>query len=185
MFISDFAIKRPIITVVAMMALSVFGIVALLQLKTDEFPEVVAADRRRWRFPTRAPRRTPSSARSSTRSRSRSPRSAASSRSSRARSTASASIIVEFDFSKDLQEATQDIRDGISQIRNDLPTEMEEPILTQFDPNDLPIVSLALTSTTLTGAELTQHRRSRHHAASCAASPASPRCTSSAASSAS
>ena len=55
-------------------------------------------------------------------------------------------IIVEFEFAKDLQEATQEIRDEISEIRNDLPTEMEEPILTQFDPNDLPIVSLALSS---------------------------------------
>ena len=40
MFISDFAIKRPIITVVCMLALVVFGIFALVQLKTDEFPDV-------------------------------------------------------------------------------------------------------------------------------------------------
>ena len=65
-------------------------------------------------------------------------------------------ITVEFYFSKNLQEATQDIRDGISQIRNDLPAEMEEPILTRFDPNDFPIVQLALTSKTLTGPELTR-----------------------------
>src|SRR4029434_5293263 len=52
--------------------------------------------------------------------------------------------------------ATQEIRDKISEIRNDLPTEMEEPILTQFDPADRPILSLALTSPGLTGAELTR-----------------------------
>src|SRR5215217_1503139 len=40
MLISDFAIKRPLVTVVAMVALVVFGIFALLKLKTDEFPEV-------------------------------------------------------------------------------------------------------------------------------------------------
>ena len=40
MFISDFAIKRPVVTVVTMLALVVFGIFALLNLKTDEFPEV-------------------------------------------------------------------------------------------------------------------------------------------------
>ena len=65
-------------------------------------------------------------------------------------------ITVEFQFSKNLQEATQDIRDGISQIRNDLPPEMEEPILTRFDPNDFPIVQVVLTSKTLTGTELTR-----------------------------
>src|SRR5690606_36674304 len=58
-------------------------------------------------------------------------------------------ITVEFNFSKNLQEATQDIRDGISQIRNDLPPEMEERILTKFDPNDFPIVQLTLASETV------------------------------------
>ena len=40
MFISDFAIKKPLITVVSMLALVVFGMFAFFQLKTDEFPEV-------------------------------------------------------------------------------------------------------------------------------------------------
>src|SRR5687768_18414187 len=65
-------------------------------------------------------------------------------------------IIVEFVFEKDPQQATQEIRDEISGIRNDLPQEMEEPILTRFDPADEPIVSLTLSSPGLTGAELTR-----------------------------
>ncbi len=40
MFISDFAIRRPVITVVAMVALVVFGLVSLTLLQTDEFPDV-------------------------------------------------------------------------------------------------------------------------------------------------
>ena len=40
MFISDFAIQRPIVTVTAMVALVAFGIVALLNLQTDEFPDI-------------------------------------------------------------------------------------------------------------------------------------------------
>ena len=40
MFIADFAIKRPLLTVVAMVALVIFGAFALLKLKTDEFPDV-------------------------------------------------------------------------------------------------------------------------------------------------
>ncbi len=46
-------------------------------------------------------------------------------------------VIVEFVFEKDLQEATQDIRDEIGIIRADLPPEMEEPVLTRFDPGRL------------------------------------------------
>ena len=40
MFISDFAIKRPIVTIVSMVALVVFGLFALFQLHTDEFPDI-------------------------------------------------------------------------------------------------------------------------------------------------
>ena len=64
-------------------------------------------------------------------------------------------FIVQFAFEKDLQEATQQIRDEINAIRNDLPPEMEEPVLTRFDPADLPVVSLVLSSPTLSGPELT------------------------------
>ena len=42
MFISDTAITRPVLTVVAMMMLVVFGVVALFQLDTDEYPEIDA-----------------------------------------------------------------------------------------------------------------------------------------------
>ena len=40
MFISDFAIRKPLITVVSMLTVAVFGLFALFKLKTDEFPDV-------------------------------------------------------------------------------------------------------------------------------------------------
>ena len=40
MLISDFAIRRPVITIVSMLALVVGGIIALFKLQTDEFPDV-------------------------------------------------------------------------------------------------------------------------------------------------
>ena len=55
-----------------------------------------------------------------------------------------ADVTVFFVFEKDLQEASQDVRDKISTIRGDLPQEIEEPVLTRFDPADMPIVQLSL-----------------------------------------
>ena len=52
-------------------------------------------------------------------------------------------IMVEFQFEKPLGEATQDIRDAISGIRNDLPAELEEPIIKKFNDTDGPIVTLS------------------------------------------
>src|SRR6185436_19630120 len=40
MFISDFAIRRPVITIVAMLELVIFVGVSLFLLQTDEFPDV-------------------------------------------------------------------------------------------------------------------------------------------------
>ncbi len=48
------------------------------------------------------------------------------------------------------------MRDAISAVRAQLPAEMLEPIIQRFDPNSLPIVSLALTSSVLTPPQLTQ-----------------------------
>jgi HAE1 family hydrophobic/amphiphilic exporter-1 len=65
-------------------------------------------------------------------------------------------ISVQFVFGKPLNEATQDIRDAISSVRNDLPTEMEEPIIRKFSPTDIPIMSLALSSDVLSPSRLTR-----------------------------
>ena len=155
MFISDFSIKRPIITVVSMLALVVFGIFALIQLNTDEFPDVsppivsIAVP-----YPGASPDTVEREVIDPIEE-----QISAISGVKQIQSNALDSfgvITVEFVFAKNLQEATQDIRDGISQIRNDLPPEMEEPIFTKFDPNDFPIVQLTLASQTLSGAELTR-----------------------------
>ena len=66
-----------------------------------------------------------------------------------------ATITIQFTYEKDLQEAVQEIRDEINEIRNDLPPEMEEPVLTKISLTDFPVVSLALASDTLAIPELT------------------------------
>jgi HAE1 family hydrophobic/amphiphilic exporter-1 len=155
MFISDTAIKRPVLTVVGMLILVVFGIVALLQLDTDEFPEidapiVVIAIPYPGASPDVVEREVIEPIEEVISGISGVDRMTSNSLDS------FGTIIVEFVFEKDPQQATQEIRDEISGIRNELPPEMEEPILTRFDPQDQPIVSLTLSSPGLTGAELTR-----------------------------
>jgi HAE1 family hydrophobic/amphiphilic exporter-1 len=155
MFISDLAIKRPVLTIVSMLALSIFGIVSLFQLDTDEYPEidapiVVVAIPYPGASPDVVEREVIEPIEEVI---------SGISGIDRMRSSSLdgfGNIIVEFDFGKDPQQASQEIRDEISSIRNDLPPEMEEPILTRFDPNDRPIVSLTLSSPALSGPELTR-----------------------------
>jgi len=155
MFISDTAIKRPVLTIVAMLLFVVFGLVALVQLDTDEYPEidapvVVIAIPYPGASPDVVEREVIDPIEEVISGISGVDKMTSNSLDS------FANIIVEFDFSKDPRLASQEVRDKISEIRNELPTEMEEPILTQFDPADRPIMSLTLSSPGLSGAELTR-----------------------------
>jgi HAE1 family hydrophobic/amphiphilic exporter-1 len=154
MWISNFAIDRPVVTVVLMLALVVFGLFAIMKLETDEFPEidapVVAVA---VLYPGASPAVVEQEVVKPLED-------AIASISGVDRITSSSldgfgQIIIEFEFSKDTDQATQDVRDAFSRIRGELPLEMEEPILTRFDPADLPIVSLTLSSPSISVPQLT------------------------------
>jgi hydrophobic/amphiphilic exporter-1 (mainly G- bacteria), HAE1 family len=154
MTISDFAIKQPIITVVTMLILVIFGLFALRNLEVDEFPDltnpivfVIVP------YPGASPSQVEREVVE--------PMEEAFGALSGIDEINSqsldgfAQITVQFQFSIDPDQASQDVRDAVSGIRGDLPLEMEEPILRKFDPADFPIVSLVLSSETMDPAELT------------------------------
>jgi hydrophobic/amphiphilic exporter-1 (mainly G- bacteria), HAE1 family len=155
MWISSFAIKNPIVTVAVMLALVVFGFISLLLLQTDEFPDVdppvVAIS---IPYPGASPESVEREVISPLED-----AFAAIDGVDKIHSTAFDNygiIIIEFLFSKDLQEATTDVRDKISGARQDLPLEMEEPVVARFDFADFPIISLTLSSDQLSPADLTK-----------------------------
>jgi hydrophobic/amphiphilic exporter-1 (mainly G- bacteria), HAE1 family len=155
MFISDLAIRKPVLTIVSMLALVVFGLVALFTLDTDEFPDVqppvvVVAVPYPGASPDVVEREVLDPIEEAI---------GGVSGVDKMQSDAMdgyASILVFFDFSIDPKQAQQDVRDRIGQIRNRLPAEMEEPILTRWDPNAQPIVSLALAAEGMEPAALTR-----------------------------
>jgi len=154
MLISDFAIKKPLITVVSMLALAASGVFALFQLKTDEFPEVSPpVVMTTIIYPGASPDQVERELLEPIEEAIQGIEGVDQVVSSA--SDGFAQITTTFVFEKDLQVATQDIRDAISAKRQDLPQEMEEPILKRFNPTDAPIVSLALFSERLSPAQLT------------------------------
>jgi HAE1 family hydrophobic/amphiphilic exporter-1 len=154
MFISDYAIKQPIVTIVVMIALVVFGSFAYYVTDVDEFPDIqqpivfVAVP-----YPGASPGQVEREVVDRMEEQFN-----AISGIDEIQSTSTdgfAQITVQFVFSKNQDQAAQDVRDAISVIRDVLPTEMKEPIIRKIDPGELPIVSLALTSETMSPAELT------------------------------
>ncbi|MFL5319797.1 MAG: efflux RND transporter permease subunit [Myxococcaceae bacterium] len=156
MLISDFAIRRPIITVTAMIALVGFGLVALWKLRTDEFPDIeqpiinVTIP-----YPGASPDVVEREIVEPVEEALFAISGVDGAKSISSATDGLATFTMFFEYSKDINQASQDIRDAISGIRSDLPPEMKEPVLTRFDPGVEPVVSLALTSKTRSANELT------------------------------
>src|SRR6187431_303427 len=153
MFISDLAIKKPVITIVSMVTLVIFGLISLKLLHTDEFPDVavplvVVSVPYPGASPDQVEREIVEPVEEAISS-------ISGMRKIRSNSLDSFGVlIIEFGFDKDMQAATQEIRDEINGIRNDLPVEMKEPVLTRVSPTDFPILSLSLGSTNMTVGQL-------------------------------
>lgn len=160
MVISDFAIKKPLVTIVVMLSLVIAGIVAFLKLETDEFPEInppilfVGVP-----YPGASPETVEREVLNPIEEALQGLEGV-----DVINGTALdnySQIVVTFVFSKDPQEAINEVRNAITGIRSDLPTEMEEPIIRRFSPNDFPIVQIALSSDKLTAPDLTQLAENR------------------------
>ncbi len=65
-------------------------------------------------------------------------------------------ITVEFELSRDVEQAANDVRDKVARVRGQLPGEADDPIVAKVDVNAQPILWLALSSTKHNGLELTE-----------------------------
>jgi HAE1 family hydrophobic/amphiphilic exporter-1 len=157
MFISDFAIQRPIITVTAMVALVAFGCAALLNLHTDEFPDIQApVVGLSIAYPGASPAEVERELVKPVEDAVWGISGLDGDKSTCFAIDGLAQCTLTFDYDKPIEQASQDVRDAISTKREDLPPEMKEPVLTRFDPSEAPVFTLVLTSPNTTAPVLTR-----------------------------
>src|ERR1041384_3328410 len=65
-------------------------------------------------------------------------------------------ITIEFDLSRDIDVAAQDVRDRVSRVRGSLPEDIEEPVIAKQDADAFPIIWLGLNSSRMTPLELSR-----------------------------
>ncbi|MFG6461240.1 efflux RND transporter permease subunit [Roseateles sp. DXS20W] len=155
MFLSNFSISKPVATVVMVIGLVLVGLLALSKLKVNQFPEVeppvlVINIPYPGASPETVEREVVNRIEKALQSISGVDRSNSTSR------EGSATIVLIFDFSKNMIEAADEVRNAIASVRYKLPTEIREPIITRADPSAQPILQLSLSSTTLTHAQLSR-----------------------------
>jgi len=145
MFLSDVSIKRPVFATMMMVALVVFGIVALQRLAVDEYPDItypiVIAQ---TSYPGASPEvmerdvsrpieealNTVSGIREITST----------------SQEGNSSVRLMMQLGVDVSEAQQEVIAKIARIRRQLPPDVDDPVIIRFDPNDRPIMSVAMQS---------------------------------------
>jgi HAE1 family hydrophobic/amphiphilic exporter-1 len=155
MVLSDFSIRRPVSTVVIIIALMCVGLLALKKLRVNQIPDVeqpvmVVTIPYPGASPETVEREIVNRVEKALQS---------IPQVYEIRSTSSdsqAQIVIIFNFKKNMSDAADEIRNAIATVRYKLPVEMRDPILTRIDPSAQPIMQLALSSTAQSHAEISR-----------------------------
>lgn len=155
MFLSDFSIKRPIATIVLIIALMALGLLALKKLRVNQIPDV--------QMPVLVvnipyPGASPDSVEREVINRIEKPLQSISGV-YQLKATAyegTAQFIIMFNFKRNMIEASDEVRNAIASVRYKLPVEMREPVIERRDPSDQPVMNIALSSKQLTLAEISR-----------------------------
>jgi hydrophobic/amphiphilic exporter-1 (mainly G- bacteria), HAE1 family len=146
MFLSDISIRRPVFATMMMVTLVVLGIVAYKRLSLDEYPDVT--------YPviivqTSYPGTSPEvMERQISRPIEQAVNTVQGIYEVSSTSLEGISIVrLQFNLGADVKGAQQDVQAKVSGIRRQLPPDIDEPIVRHFDPNDSPIVTVAVQST--------------------------------------
>jgi HAE1 family hydrophobic/amphiphilic exporter-1 len=145
MLISTVSIRRPVFTMMVLGAMIVFGIVSLARLGIDQFPKVD--------FPvitviTQLPGADPETMEM----RVTDPIEEAVNTISGLKSLRSTSaeavsqLVIEFELEKDVDVAYQEVQARINTVRQQLPMDVEEPVIEKFDVDAAPILTLVVSA---------------------------------------
>jgi HAE1 family hydrophobic/amphiphilic exporter-1 len=145
MFLSDVSIKRPVFATMLMVALLVFGLVSYKRLAIDEYPDIT--------YPTVSVNTSYPGASPEVMERDVSrPIEEALNTVQGIREITSTSqegssnVRVSMQLGVNVMEAQQDVISKVARIRRQLPPDILDPVIIRFDPNDRPIMSIAVQS---------------------------------------
>ncbi len=155
MLLSDFSIKRPTATVVILLGIMCLGLLALSKLRVNQMPDVeppilVINIPYPGASPDTVEREVVNRIEKALQGISGTDRVQSTSR------EGSATLVLFFEYEKNLIEAADEVRNAIASVRFKLPVEMREPVLQRVDPSAQPVMQLALSSSTQSHADISR-----------------------------
>jgi len=155
MFLSNFSVKKPIATIVLIIGMMCMGLLALHKLRVNQDPDVmIPVLVVNIPYPGASPET--SEREIITRLEKQMQSIPGVTQAHAVANEGSATLWMEFEFGRNLIEASDDVRNAIAAVRWKLPNEMREPILQRVDPSADPIMQIALSSTTQSHAEISR-----------------------------
>jgi multidrug efflux pump len=156
MTLSDLSVRRPVLAAVASLLIIVFGVAALRELPIRELPDVDTAvvtvtTTYRGAAPEVVDTDITEIIEGSVSSISGIRTISSESRQGRSRTT------IEFVTERDIDAAANDVRDAVGRARGDLPDEADEPQVVKSDADGDPVMRLAVTSSRMSTAEITDY----------------------------
>ncbi|MBO9424909.1 efflux RND transporter permease subunit [Labrenzia sp. R4_1] len=154
--LSDLAIRRPVLAAVASLLIIVFGIGVLTSIPVRELPDIDTAvvtvtTTYRGAAPEVIDTDLTEIIEGSVAGVAGVKTISSSSRRGRSR------VVVEFEVGNDIDAAANDVRDAVSRVRADLPSDADEPQVVKNDADSDPVMRLAVTSDRLSAAEITDY----------------------------
>lgn len=145
MYLANTAIKRPVFTVMVIIALVVLGISSFIQMNTELYPDI--------EFPfviisTVYPGASPTSVETDVTNKIEDAiNTIAGIKEIQSYSRESFSLIfIQFTLETNADVAAQDVRDKIAGITDDLPSDIESPVIQKFDFASRPVMTLSISS---------------------------------------
>ena len=155
MKLSDVSIRRPVFASVMSIAILLFGIIAFTRLPVREYPDIDPPIVSITTFYRGASPSVIETEITDVIEEQLSTLEGVKTISSSSREQGSV-ITVEFELSRNVEEAANDVRDRISRIRGELPDEADDPIIGKVDVNAQPIFWIGLSSDQYTPLELSE-----------------------------
>jgi HAE1 family hydrophobic/amphiphilic exporter-1 len=155
MFLSNFSVKKPVVTIVILLMLMAVGLMALKKLKVNQIPDV---DMPLLVIDINYPGASPDTVEREVLNRVEKALQSVNGIKD-LRGTANegnANMLVFFEFKKNMVEATDEVRNAIGKVRYKLPTEIREPVILRIDPAAQPIMQLALSTSSQSHSEISR-----------------------------
>jgi multidrug efflux pump len=160
MFLPQISIKRPVLTTTMSLALVIFGLISLQRLPVRELPNIdppivnvttVYPGASSEVIETEVTEQLEEEINSIE---------GIKTLTSESREQVS-NITIEFDLSRDIEVAAQDVRDRVARARGELPEEIEEPIVAKQEADARPVIWIAMNSERHTTLELSMLAENR------------------------